>query len=667
MYDDFRKGLFLTEEEFFAFFSSDAAINFFVGSAISRNVVPLKETVMLAVIRELANVSPIVGKHRTQLLTRMEELIRTGVFHLEQFVQATEGIVGEDKSSLKANLLRIYERGGPDFPHYFIASVYNQGKCKNVITTNFDLLLENAAQTQGIGLKNGSGLLKLHGSVGSKEDISKLMITVRDLEMGLPGDIKENLNAVLRAYPTVFMGYGGNDNDVNEVLRHYDRERKPYIWVTRRPIKDPNLENGMSLETWKTVTRFKDSRFFAADLFELLPKLAAASGTSLPNSITPPPEDVGKYTVNRVKDAFSTITPESAEYLLFKYLRNYGLRPETKYFYERVYRERHKSYRIKVRLTISYLAAVNYRELSDYKTALRLGSKAIKIYENRVRKGLTSHREYYRKLERFAEIIGLSVTDRKTNSINVLYKDRIDFAKARAVRRQARRIFREALAYFIANEYWRDAARVILRDNSLVLRWIRAYAEQGDSSPGRLKPERALSLINVVINRYKTAIKYFRIKPESEPHLPTHLRRKKLYAHILAYNIALKAFGENDPRTKAYALPRIDVFKIMEGFNLWRGPAGVALAAEVFAYYFETLKCYKLALEFAFIGLEAAKDSGEITGILKAEKQYKRIILKSGDLSNPKLPAEVSYWEYLDILAREVYDWYRGTRSVLNN
>jgi len=143
--------------------------------------------------------------------------------------EAFAGVLAEESGSLR--FLKIYENGKPNQDHYFLAALAKAGKIKVIVTTNFDTLIEQALDSEG--LKKSADylvyyqendfekiawdtekliLIKIHGSIQSKRNMAVTLerISQSPLTVGRK-KIIENLFTSGKHEEVMVLGYSFSD------------------------------------------------------------------------------------------------------------------------------------------------------------------------------------------------------------------------------------------------------------------------------------------------------------------------------------------------------------------------------------------------------------------------------------------------------------------------
>lgn len=151
----------------------------------------------------------------------------------EYFMETIRNEVNIDK------LIDIYGMGKPNATHYYIAELVKRGEVKNIMTTNFDQLIENALLEQEIEFKVFSDeasfnkiewnspivkVIKIHGCFSSKKELAITMKNVarKSRCKGKNAALKNFFNKTINAN-IVIMGYSCSDLfDISPVLEEID-------------------------------------------------------------------------------------------------------------------------------------------------------------------------------------------------------------------------------------------------------------------------------------------------------------------------------------------------------------------------------------------------------------------------------------------------------------
>lgn len=152
-------------------------------------------------------------------------------------------------------------RGRPNAWHGLLAAALGAG-C-NVITTNFDTLIETAGRSLGAPIRTIVGsaidesrdarsvLFKIHGSIGGsvRDALTSIALAVRQVGRGLSLRQTTLLRQLVETRPLVVLGYSGRDDfDILPALLNQQRTA-PGLWIVHqsgapiRPLSDdPRLQ-----------------------------------------------------------------------------------------------------------------------------------------------------------------------------------------------------------------------------------------------------------------------------------------------------------------------------------------------------------------------------------------------------------------------------------------
>lgn len=151
-----------------------------------------------------------------------------------------------DTEGLQHFLDSILGAGSPNSNHVFCTSVLKAG-C-DVITTNFDILIETAAITANVtialALQNESliteagTLYKIHGSIDAP---NSMMMTINHINKGLSPTSLKNLEHLMAGRVVLVLGYSGFDQlDIMPALSGCEYEE--IIWINHNPSQPQPVE-----------------------------------------------------------------------------------------------------------------------------------------------------------------------------------------------------------------------------------------------------------------------------------------------------------------------------------------------------------------------------------------------------------------------------------------
>jgi len=212
----------------------------------------------LPVVNQL--VPYILGKLRVSKKD-IKIYIKSG-FCFEEFLQILLQFTDSDDAH---ELLDLFREGKPNANHILLAKLVENGCLKTIITTNFDLLIESALETQG--LKRGDEfevfdreedfenigwddrrprVVKIHGSI---EDSGTMAITLQQVARK---ELSSRRAAIIECtFSTgphrnvLVLGYSSSDVfDISPCIATLDRELKRVIFVEHvGPLLSPRAEN----------------------------------------------------------------------------------------------------------------------------------------------------------------------------------------------------------------------------------------------------------------------------------------------------------------------------------------------------------------------------------------------------------------------------------------
>ena len=159
-------------------------------------------------------------------------------------------------------------RAEPNGWHHLLAFAIARG-C-NVITPNFDVLIEEACDRQAIRFRRIARsseaktllpcsdapqhlLLKIHGSLpdtASTADLSSLALALQQVGTGLRKPMADLLQAAIADRPLIVVGYAGRDDfDIVPALRQMPHAA-PTLWIAHDPARRDLRPLGDSEKTW---------------------------------------------------------------------------------------------------------------------------------------------------------------------------------------------------------------------------------------------------------------------------------------------------------------------------------------------------------------------------------------------------------------------------------
>ncbi|MCZ7601658.1 MAG: SIR2 family protein [Melioribacteraceae bacterium] len=213
-------------------------VTIFCGAGISYqhpSNIPLSFDIKLQIIKSILSSGPnylktVYAKNRTEIEKKANSLL------LEKLFQ----ILFEFEGYRIRELFEIFNSSSPNQYHKIIAKLAEKGFVKNIITTNFDNLIELELDNHNIGykkilnyshLKNKRvSLIKLHGSIDQLNDeFDNFIITLKQVGKGLGAQKSKLLTNIFRKYSTLFVGWSDNDIDITPHL--LSSGLKPFYWL----------------------------------------------------------------------------------------------------------------------------------------------------------------------------------------------------------------------------------------------------------------------------------------------------------------------------------------------------------------------------------------------------------------------------------------------------
>ena len=250
----------------------DKKVIFWVGAGISKNSpsnLPLAGELKFHILNGLC-----YDQQLNETLFDEEVGSKIEDYPLEAFFQT----VVENVFDLPETFQKIFMRGEPNLNHRFIAKSMAKGWIIKVLTTNFDLLLENALRDVQRGVKfkfqrfwaesefeklepetfKRPTLLKIHGSIEDPESIRATLAQVGSRM--LSSSRLKALNSFMNGEENMVLvlGYGGKDHfDINPFFSSFNKKNLEFIWIQHE--KGEMMSPGNRLPT--PFDRFKGTMF----------------------------------------------------------------------------------------------------------------------------------------------------------------------------------------------------------------------------------------------------------------------------------------------------------------------------------------------------------------------------------------------------------------------
>jgi tetratricopeptide (TPR) repeat protein len=234
---------------------------FFLGAGASCDA-PSNLPISTILLKEIAErvALPTSTDSQQEAIERIAKGIR-----FEVFFQAL--ITALPKKAIAA--LDIMTSGQANYIHDFIALLAVTHHCPLVLTTNFDLLLENALSKRGCAYSmwhlpkhfretltktKRFKVIKLHGSLRDshgQQSTDSIAISVNQVGKAIPPHKRRFLQYILKRYDLVFVGYSGLD----------DFDLAPLLLTTKSPKKIFWIKHESSgLSSWTPSNRLRKQK-----------------------------------------------------------------------------------------------------------------------------------------------------------------------------------------------------------------------------------------------------------------------------------------------------------------------------------------------------------------------------------------------------------------------
>lgn len=154
-------------------------------------------------------------------------------------------------------LLRVLESTLPNANHRALAALAHAGKITDIITPNFDTLIERAFREAGVALevllrpsdydgvpRARSASCRLHKIHGSVTDAASLIDTVRQKVRGLSPAVRSALARIFERRHVLFLGFSGADFDFGADYLPLEANAAGalgFTWVHRRDSRVPSV------------------------------------------------------------------------------------------------------------------------------------------------------------------------------------------------------------------------------------------------------------------------------------------------------------------------------------------------------------------------------------------------------------------------------------------
>jgi tetratricopeptide (TPR) repeat protein len=348
---------------------------FFLGAGISKNPpanMPLAKDLRLSIMRKLLDKKEFGWNLKKKLLN----------YPFEAFLQVVSG-----DSEILESMIRIFRHGKPNKNHMFVAKLMKRGYVRNVLTTNFDLLLERALEHEGLRRdthfrvffdeKQFSRLdfrrpaiptiFKIHGSA---DDVNSIRTT---LELIAHETLSKSRATVLGHFFSddhtiiLIMGYSAKDEfDVNPILRGM-KTRKQVIFVKHNKKEIDISELGTPFEGFNGVNLKYDTDKLVDNLWSIFIKTEWEQEESLP------------IWEKQIAQWGQNLSHGLRYFSLGKILREVGETDQAEFSFKSALRafKEHKDER-GISLTLHNLAVIKH-EQGYYDSAMKLCEKSLEI------------------------------------------------------------------------------------------------------------------------------------------------------------------------------------------------------------------------------------------------------------------------------------------------
>ena len=229
-------------------------MSLWVGSGISHeppSALPLANELKFYVLEQICDIGDLRGLYESRLQEGKDigEKIRS--YPLEAFL---EGI--SENHDILGSIAEAVRRGSPNSNHITIAKLLEKGLVREILTTNFDLLIEKALEQIGWSLgvdfnvysteddfsriDTHLGLPAIFKIHGSASDVDGMRVTLSQVASRMPSQGRAKVLEhflVLERGDVLILGYGARDDfDINPVLSTMD-PKKRIFFVSHCPGK----------------------------------------------------------------------------------------------------------------------------------------------------------------------------------------------------------------------------------------------------------------------------------------------------------------------------------------------------------------------------------------------------------------------------------------------
>ncbi len=623
-------------------------VNIFAGSGIStRAGAPGPGKIIEATIKRLARSEPISRYERILAKPLLDSFnsskSKPGVHYwLEFFLFICHSTRTYFQYSLAEELIeKVYNLSEPDQPHYFIAEGYRRGYFKKIITTNFDTLIESAAASLGIRIRNAD-ITKLHGTADKPQ---KAVMLISQVLKELDKETENELINDLREAPTIFIGYGGNDRDINRVLASPDEYRKRFYWGLRTSDEPLTSYQRIILDI------NKDPCVYDGDLYDFIPNLACELGFPLPAGISQNKEENERILASRVDNAFNVFGQrgEVFIYLMDKLLNNYNFHNEIKELYRKIIKRVSLDPGICAELLRDFAQAQrNTRDYGSAKTAYDLLIKRITdrtgTYRASSKVRETKYWQYCRERVSLRKKVSFfnkpyNILIRKVfRFIPPLNKEY--FINYGLFFAEGFRCYLNVLEYYASDRKFLTGYLITL---ATFLEFVYdCCVVLGDIPLGGPRTTKKIhDFLGRLIALYKSGLLEYSQADVRHGHAEARLKTGLIEAELFKYKLLRKC-----NKLEGEALPEFSEY-INDVLTLWRmysNRNGLIRASLIFAKYFELVGCVGIAAQLAFIARRASYEAKDHFSFLNAILRLARLRFKIRPLKNPVQVAHGDLW-----------------------
>jgi hypothetical protein len=222
-------------------------LSLWVGSGISRDppaALPLANELKSYVLRQVCDTKDLREVYENRLMDEKDIGTKIRSYPLEAFIERIS-----ETHSILDSIAKLFRLGDPNDNHNTIAALVKKGLLRDILTTNFDILLEKALERIGwavgtdfqvlfndseffeIGDQNPlPTILKIHGSAINVESmrITLSQVAGKALALGKVKALQQFLTA--EEGGVLVLGYSASDEfDINPILSTIHSKKKIYF------------------------------------------------------------------------------------------------------------------------------------------------------------------------------------------------------------------------------------------------------------------------------------------------------------------------------------------------------------------------------------------------------------------------------------------------------